>query len=323
MAGADWPERMAREYRASGDTRFEVVDDPARAEMIIFWEPFQASQETWAQRLREHPLVKAFPEKVYIVSPEDRPLGFLRGLYCSLPRRLFDPRRHRTWIYQGTLNPYIETAARASRAMRPVRLAAFVGAPSHAVRREMFARKEALGSQGILISETRNSQFNADPANADHREQQLRYIDVILGSKFSLCPRGTGTGSFRLQESMALGRAPVIISDEWVPIEGPSWSRCAIFVPERKVGKLGEILRQYEPRWREMGSAAREEWEAYFEPAAYACNALLQLEAIHRTPSSPESAFHAQWGQIITRERRRQNPLLRRAVRRFARMAHL
>ena len=327
MAGADWPERMAAEYRATGDTQFSLVDDPMQAEIIVFWEPFQASQETWAPRLREHPLVRQFPEKVFAVSPEDRPLGFLRGLYCSLPRRLFDTRRHRTWIYQGTLNPFIDDGARRSESVVPKHLASFIGAPSHAVRKELITQKDSLAARGILIGSTKLSQFNADPSHPSHREQQLRYIDAILDAKFSLCPRGTGAGSFRMQESMALGRAPVIISDDWVPIAGPNWDACAIFVSEKNIMSLPKLLRDREEDWLTMGRAARKAWEDFFQPSQYALQALRQMQALRSQDSgrtaAQEIAVQQKWGKRIRAEKRRQNPFVPRAIRKIKRLAGL
>jgi hypothetical protein len=329
MAGADWAERMGREYAESKDSQFQLVDDPNAAEIIVFWEPFQASQETWAPRLREHPLVKAFPEKVYAVSPEDCPLGFLRGLYCSLPRRSFNPERHRTWIYQGTLNPFIESEAQRSDLKGPDYLASFIGAPSHAVRVELQRRKEQFLAQGILVEATKMSQFNADPSHASHREQQLRYIHAILNSKFSLCPRGNGAGSFRLQESMALGRAPVILGDDWVPITGPDWKRCAIFVAEKDVPRLPELLEKRKDDWQEMGRAARVAWEEFFRPDQYAVQAMRQIYSLHQNGGArartKEMAVQAKWNAMIRREQLRRNPLMPRVIRKlkrvFARMA--
>jgi hypothetical protein len=320
MAGADWPERMAKEYAACGDSRYDLVQDPEKAELIVFWEPFQKSQETWAPKLRAHPLVRSQPNKVFIVTPEDRPMGFLSGLHCSLPRRLFNPKRHRTWIYQGTLNPYIENYASIFPEIMPHRQAAFVGARSHAVRGALFENRALLESQGIFVAETGNCQFNTAPEDATHKEPQLRYIENILKSKFSLCPRGTGTGSFRMQESLALGRAPVILSDDWVPIAGPDWKKCAIFVAERKVRELPAILREREADWQTMGRAARATWLEFFQPKTYARNALRQIEDIRTQRTHDEADYFATWDKLIAREKRRQNPFFRRVLRRISRL---
>ena len=42
------------------------------------------------------------------------------------------------------------------------------------------------------------------------------YVSLILKSRWSLCPRGFGTASFRLYETLMLGMNPVVISDSFV-----------------------------------------------------------------------------------------------------------
>jgi len=54
---------------------------------------------------------------------------------------------------------------------------------------------------------------------AKAREKELQsykqnYARLIANSKFVLCPQGVGPSSLRLFETLLMGRAPVIISDE-------------------------------------------------------------------------------------------------------------
>tara|TARA_R100000008_G_scaffold1988_1_gene1642 strand:- start:4311 stop:5114 length:804 start_codon:yes stop_codon:yes gene_type:complete len=51
-------------------------------------------------------------------------------------------------------------------------------------------------------------------------QNRQRYIELLGNTKYSLCPRGTGPSSIRIWESMAMGAAPVIISDSLqMPLE--------------------------------------------------------------------------------------------------------
>ena len=321
LAGSDWADQMRTIVESRHDPRFSMAADPASAGAIVMWEPYQQSQLTWAPKLRSHPVVLAHPEKTYVVTEEDLPLGFLPGLYCSLPRPLFDPAIHRTWIYKATMNPHVLSRDPENYARQPRHLAVFVGAPSHSSRQRLFATRESLLAQGIYVSETQNCKFNVNPDDPSLKNDQNSYIDVILDSKFALCPRGGGTGSYRLQEVMALGRAPVVIADDWVPVKGPDWDSFAVFVKEADVDNLPRILAKHEARWEQMGRAARATWEKFFRPEDYCIHALEQIADIarHRTPGKPPIG-PARWDALIRQEQRRQKgPLLRRILRRLKR----
>lgn len=297
--GSDFALRMRDQVLASGTDEYEITDDPDRADIILFWEPHQDSQVIWAPRLRAHPLIHEFPHKAFVVWLDDAPLGFLPGLYTSLPKRLFHEARHRTWIYYRLQNPFVHTVGKEQRDVVPQYLASFRGSNRHHVRRWLLKRKEPFAPEGIILTQTKHAQFCANPSAPELEPEQRAYVETILDSKFSLCPRGNGAGSFRLQESMALGRAPVIISDDWVPVIGPQWDEFAIFVREDDIRHLPRILRDHEERWKEMGDKAREAYETWFLPEQYAVHALDQIAALYRSREHDERAYIAQWDDMI------------------------
>ena len=90
----------------------------------------------------------------------------------------------------------------------------------------------------------------------------------MVNSRFTLCPRGAGTSTFRLFETMKAGRVPVILSDDWVPPEGPAWSSFSITVPEHHVNRLPGILEAHEHAADVMGRTARQEWDLWFSETA-------------------------------------------------------
>ena len=63
---------------------------------------------------------------------------------------------------------------------------------------------------------------------------------------------------------MKAGRVPVIISDQWVPPEGPSWSECSIRIPEAEVLSIPETLERREFDSAKLALAARNTWEEWF-----------------------------------------------------------
>src|SRR5262249_31137500 len=95
-------------------------------------------------------------------------------------------------------------------------------------------------------------------------KEKQEYIDDILSSKFVLCPRGWSPSTYRLFEVMELGRCPVIISDDWVPIDGVPWPECSIFIRERDIAYCAEILTGEEVNAEQLGARAREVWQAHF-----------------------------------------------------------
>jgi hypothetical protein len=100
-----------------------------------------------------------------------------------------------------------------------------------------------------------------------HNALKRAFVRDILEAKFALCPRGVGASSFRIFEAMQLGRAPVIIADDWSPPPGPDWNSFAIFVPERHLARVPSILRHLEPEWQTRGQRARAAWEAFYSPS--------------------------------------------------------
>jgi hypothetical protein len=108
----------------------------------------------------------------------------------------------------------------------------------------------------------------ADPqttAFAHQREDLVSlYIEIMASSRFVLCPRGFGTSSWRLFEALKMGRAPAIISDQWVSPEGPAWNEFSVRIGEREIESIPKRLEELEPRAEEMGRKARDQWEQWF-----------------------------------------------------------
>ncbi len=65
-----------------------------------------------------------------------------------------------------------------------------------------------------------------------------------------------------------LGRAPVIVSDQWVPPDGPNWGAFSVRVAEAGVEGIPALLEARRSEATAMGEAAREAWLTWFSPAA-------------------------------------------------------
>ncbi|RYZ56581.1 MAG: hypothetical protein EOO14_12160, partial [Chitinophagaceae bacterium] len=95
---------------------------------------------------------------------------------------------------------------------------------------------------------------------------ELAYSRVMQESYFVLCPRGVGPCTYRLFETMQLGRVPVIVSDGWPKVPNVDWERFSITVPESDILQIPAILRERKGEAAEMGKMARLQWEEHFSP---------------------------------------------------------
>ena len=67
-----------------------------------------------------------------------------------------------------------------------------------------------------------------------------------------------------MYETMALGRCPVVISDDWIEIKGVDWESCSIRVPESEVGNLDAILAKRVADLPRLGQNARRIFQERF-----------------------------------------------------------
>jgi Exostosin family len=307
MAGADLPEQLRAEYSAAGMPFGPVVEDPAQADVIVFCEPIQEAEQIWAPKLRGNSLVRQFPEKCYIISQEDQPIPFLPGVYVSLRAPWADPKLHRTWQYRFTMNPLIEDSAEvAACQVAPTFLASFSGAATHPIRAKLF--NLYANDPRFDLRETKNLQFNVNPSSQDKKQGQRGFIKSMLAARFSLCPRGFGANSYRIQESMALSRAPVVIGDDWVPPKGIDWSSFAIFVSSDRIPQLADILSQRAEEFEVLGKQARAVWEQNFQPSLYAVKCLGQIKGLQESGARLSGRYRAHWEHLLRNRMREMNP---------------
>lgn len=294
--GGDLALRMRNGYQTGARRAFPLVDSPCDADLIVFWEEYQEGEQPECAKLRREVAAIGDPDRVFVVSTEDRPIGFLPGVYVSTPMAPWSEHRFRTGAYVGNINPLIVEAA-AQRDRSPKLLYSFIGAATSPVRRTILKTLET-DSQAV-IRETGNQQFNVgvdDPAKAPG---QRSYLEAILDSHFVLCPRGHGSSSFRLFETMQMGRVPVILSDDWVPPRGPAWADFSVRVSEERVRELPEILAAFAASAREMGRLARSEWESWFAPEILPHRTLQSIYDIFLSRSHSERVIVPLWSDWL------------------------
>jgi hypothetical protein len=202
--------------------------------------------------LLAHPAVKLHWRKVMVYDERDRPWRSFPGLYVSAPARSFDSRQQRASGYLQL--PAINAAVGDT----PDLLFSFVGSNSASCRELIFR----LRHPSSIVEQVHDFMF-WDSSSPGFGERRRRYSDVLNRSRFVLCPRGRGTSSFRLYETLAHGRVPVIISNEWVAPIGPNWDAFSIRVSENDA-RLVQILEAQDENWPRMSAAATAAYNEYF-----------------------------------------------------------
>jgi hypothetical protein len=258
--GAAYVERMRVLFDGSPDQRgHEWVDDPVAAEMIIFLEPNNWKDRSYAECLLHNDYISHFPQKCFVFNYAPFYIDFLPGLYANIDRaRGLQPTRS-SWCYLwGLPNEVVQRFAAQSLPYQPQCLFSFRGSRTHPVRQVLFEKARDWQSFAKMM-EIPQERFYRNST-----EDKQLYAEDILNSAFVLCPRGLGTNSHRIYETMALGRVPVILSDNWTLPDGPDWQSFSLRLPEVDAPHLAEILKARQSDAAEMGRRARIAWLTWF-----------------------------------------------------------
>ena len=241
------------------------TDDPEAAQCILFVENHPPA-DPYFLAVRRHELFRKYPDKCVLYHDADRSVTAMRTISPSIERWQYDPRHKRTAHYIARLceNDGVNAVSTVDHGAGR-HLYSFQGAAStHPVRAALLAMphpddthlEDTSGRHAWLMSPQ------------DKCDYERRYVAVTLASDFVLCPRGIGPATYRQFEVMQLGRAPVIISDDWVEIPGPDWNRCSIRIREADIARIPVVLRERRHEAAAIGRAAKAAWENHFSPSA-------------------------------------------------------
>jgi hypothetical protein len=87
--------------------------------------------------------------------------------------------------------------------------------------------------------QNKNGDLNMD---IEHVDNTNKYNELLLNSRYSLCPSGTGPNSIRFWESLAVGSIPVLLSDDMELPYGHDWDNAIIRIKESDLGTLLDVL---------------------------------------------------------------------------------
>lgn len=265
-----------------------LTDDPQLADVILFIDLSQHPLDWNLKGLQRHPLAKKHPHKVMVYDERDMPHCIFPGVFVSMPAPDFDAQRQRAFSYCQLANNLMRPSTTEADL-----LFSFLGGRTHPVRTELLELKHPRA----VVEDTTSINFfdYSDESNTEEHKRKIRerkevFQEIVARSKFVLCPRGWGTSSFRLYETLAAGRVPVIISDDWVPSPADDWNACSVRVAQKDVASIPTLLEEREADWPDMARAARttfEEWVApdvLFSRLGDECQWLLENGALGRRP---------------------------------------
>lgn len=78
--------------------------------------------------------------------------------------------------------------------------------------------------------------------NENHIQKTKKYNEVLLNSRFSLCPSGSGPNSIRFWESLACGAIPVLLADTLDLPHHELWKKAIVIIPEKEVVHINKYL---------------------------------------------------------------------------------
>ena len=223
-----------------------VVDCPTEADLILF----VCDRRFYHSGIYSSEIFKKYPEKSLVLDFADRTIPRIPGLYATIPSYL-----QQYPIYEYLFYPYnygcfdLENAVLAFSDYKY--LFSFMG--------NVDTYPTVRGNVVNLSHPRAYLKDTSKEASVD------LFSDVLMSSKFVLCPRGIAASTIRVYEAMRAGRVPVIISDEWQENTiDEDWKEFSIRIPEKDVELIPNILEALEPKALEMGEKARLVWNKNF-----------------------------------------------------------
>ncbi|MEM8866891.1 MAG: exostosin family protein [Verrucomicrobiota bacterium] len=241
--------------------RFEIIDEPEQADFILFVENHHGV-DPYFRQVFGHPVYQKYAAKCVLYHDKDRSITPMRTISPSIETWQYRPESKAPLHYLArvTENELLNKAHDLERARKY--LYSFVGSTRTNSMRLLLMALEP--SRALLLD---SKDEKAWELSADEKiGYEKRYLNSILDSYFVLCPAGAGPASYRLFETMQLGRPPVIIADKIQLADGLDWEQFSITVKEKDVASIPLILEDRVSDAIAMGKRARAAWENQFAP---------------------------------------------------------
>lgn len=230
-----------------------LVESPNQADLILFSDPASPDMGD----IREDPVYRQNRSRSFVYATGDRVLPFVPGIFTCPEKTTHPEHRSRTGPYLRVPFEFdYSTHGDIDQSDPPADelLFSFVG------------RVETASVRARLLQLSHPRAVLIDASIPGQSLASMAYRHLLARSRFVLCPRGYGSSSFRLFETLRAGRIPVIVSDEWIPCSGPSWPSFSLTIREDQVGFVPEILEEKDCHYLDMQQAARQAWAEWFAP---------------------------------------------------------
>jgi hypothetical protein len=238
--------------------RHVLTQDLDEADAILVTEAWRHLDRPFYALVRNSPIVERYPGKTFVYCDSDSPIYLMPGLYPSMSRHSRFSPSMRSCCYLQPEGRRFEQLSVPD--IEVDLLFSFAGnVRTNRVRGKIIK----LRHPRAVVKDVRPNKKGA-PRSAMGAD----YWHLIARSKFVLCPRGAGLGTYRVFETLCAGRVPVIISDDWHEPDGPNWDSISVRVRSRDVAEIPRILEQLEPEFEGMSARARSSYRYHFATEA-------------------------------------------------------
>lgn len=125
------------------------------------------------------------------------------------------------------------------------------------IRKRIFEMKHAencfvkyIGNwhfEHVVYSSKQNYKYELNETDSDQKRTE-KYNNLLLDSRYSLCPSGSGPNSIRFWESLAVGSIPILLSDTLELPENKLWKESILCVQEKDLVHIPDILVQIDEK---------------------------------------------------------------------------
>ena len=124
----------------------------------------------------------------------------------------------------------------------------------------------------------------------NHMEKTFEYNELLLKSKFTLAPSGSGPNSIRFWEALAVGSIPVLLANTLELPENKLWEKTIVRVKESDIKNIDDILRKIpEDEIKERSNNCIELYKFYKNNFA---NRSIINKIIHYCCGSYDQSYH-------------------------------
>lgn len=95
--------------------------------------------------------------------------------------------------------------------------------------------------ENVVYSSKQNKNYELNESDRNHVRTE-KYNNLLLDSRYSICPSGSGPNSIRFWESLAVGSIPILLSDTLELPDNTLWKDAIITIPEKDVNLLPQIV---------------------------------------------------------------------------------